>query len=65
MKRTWTIIGVSDGGGKVVGVRVALPKANAAAVRAMLRQAYEYKSSKPAARTARKQSVSTSGRRRT
>ena len=37
-------------GGKVVGVRVALAKAKPAVVKAMLAQAYEHKSAKPAAR---------------
>lgn len=37
-------------GGKVVGVRVALEKAEPVAVKALVRQAYEHKSAKPAAR---------------
>ena len=37
-------------GGKVVGVKVALAHAEAAAVKALVRQAYEYKGTSPAPR---------------
>ena len=45
-------------GGKVVGVRVALAKAKPAVVKAMLAQAYEHKSAKPAARKSAKRAPS-------
>jgi len=40
-------------GAKVLGVRVFLAKADAAAVKAMVRQAYEHKATKPPARGSR------------
>ena len=46
-------------GGKVVGIRVALAMANAAAVKALVRQAYEHKSGKPSARSMGKRARST------
>lgn len=45
-------------GGKVVGVRVALPKAKTAVVQALVRQAHKYKSAKPPARAATKTAAS-------
>lgn len=49
-------------GGKVVGLRVALAKAKAAAVQALVRQAHEHKSVKPPARKAHQRSASKSSR---
>lgn len=49
-------------GGKVVGVRVALARAKATVVHAMVRQAYEHKSAKSPARSASKPRASGSGR---
>jgi len=46
-------------GGKVVGIRLALAKANAAAVKALVRQAYDHKSGKPSARSMGKRARST------
>ena len=46
-------------GGKVVGIRVALAMANAAAVKALVRQAYEHKSGKPSAGSMGKRAGST------
>ena len=43
--------------GKVVGVRITLAKANATAVKAMVRQAYEHKSATPPARPSPKRTV--------
>jgi hypothetical protein len=42
-------------GGKVVGIRVALPRAKPAAVKAMLVHAYVHKAAKPPARKSAKQ----------
>lgn len=44
-------------GGKVVGVRVALPRARVAVVKALVRQAYEHKSAKSAARAPKAQAA--------
>ena len=41
-------------GGKVVGVRITLAKARAPAVKAMVRQAYDYQSGKPLRPAARR-----------
>ena len=44
-------------GGKVVGVRVSLAKAIPSVVKAMVRQAYEYKSAKSPARASSKRAM--------
>lgn len=51
-------------GGKVVGVRVGLAKANPAVVKAMVRQAYEHKSARPSARAEDKRAKNTPKRQR-